>query len=155
MKRIHVIFAAVLLVATSVTAVAGARQQTPSAHASRGTVVSVRHTSLGRVLVSSSGRTLYEFTHDRTNKDTCVAINGCSGTWPPLLSSGRLSAASGVQASLLSTIKLSNGSRQVTYAGHPLYLYSGDSGPGETEYVGVREFGGNWYAINSSGRGVK
>ena len=58
---------------------------------------------------------------------------------------------SGVKASLLSTTS----GRQVTYAGHPLYTYTGDSGPGKTSYVGVKAFGGTWYAINASGGTVK
>ncbi|MFI4993711.1 MAG: hypothetical protein ACHQCH_08880 [Solirubrobacterales bacterium] len=49
----------------------------------------------------------------------------------------------------------SAGGKQVTYAGHPLYTYSGDSGPGETSYVGEKQFGGTWYAINASGHTVK
>jgi predicted lipoprotein with Yx(FWY)xxD motif len=60
-----------------------------------------------------------------------------------------------VKASSLSTIKLPGGASQVTYAGHPLYLYSGDSGPGETDYVGVSAFGGDWDAINAAGHAVK
>ncbi|MHB8243309.1 MAG: COG4315 family predicted lipoprotein [Solirubrobacteraceae bacterium] len=155
MKRSHVILATVLACATSAASVASANQGAPDAHASRAAVVSLRHTSLGKLLVSSSGRTLYEFTKDHTNKDSCASIRGCSEIWPPLLSSGKPIAGSGVSASRLSTIKLSNGSRQVTYEGHPLYLYSADSGPGETSYVGAREFGGTWEAINSAGHAVK
>jgi predicted lipoprotein with Yx(FWY)xxD motif len=49
----------------------------------------------------------------------------------------------------------STGGKQVTYAGHPLYTYSGDSGPGQTSYVGAKSFGGTWYAINASGGTVK
>jgi predicted lipoprotein with Yx(FWY)xxD motif len=59
-----------------------------------------------------------------------------------------------VKSSLLSTIKLPGGASQVTYAGHPLYLYSSETGPGETGYVGVHAFGGDWDAINAAGHGV-
>jgi predicted lipoprotein with Yx(FWY)xxD motif len=113
--------------------------------------VQLRHTSLGSILVSSSGRTLYEFTRDHTNKNSCTAISGCSAVWPSLKASGRPTAGAGIKASLLSSI----GGGQVTYAGHPLYTYSRDSGPGQTSYVGVKEFGGTWYAINASGGTVK
>ena len=150
MKRIYVILAGILACAASAATVADAQQGVPSAHASRGAVVALRHTSLGKVLVSSSGRTLYEFTRDHANKDTCAAISGCSATWPPLLSSGRPSAGPGVQGSMLA-----GGKSQVTYGGHPLYLYSEDAGPGETSYVGVKAFGGSWDAVSSSGRTVK
>jgi predicted lipoprotein with Yx(FWY)xxD motif len=113
--------------------------------------VQLRHTNLGSILVSSSGRTLYEFTRDHGKKNSCAAISGCSAAWPSLKASGRPTAGSGVKASLLSTTS----GNQVTYAGHPLYTYSGDSGPGETSYVGAKAFGGTWYAINASGGTVK
>ena len=122
---------------------------------SRAATVALRHTSLGEVLVSASGRTLYEFSKDHTNKDSCATISGCSEIWPPLRSSGKPTAGAGLRASLLSTITLAGGIKQITYAGHPLYLYSGDSGPGETAYVGARQFGGSWDAINASGHPVK
>jgi len=155
MKRTHLIPAGVLVLVASAATAAGAQQRSAPAHAARATIVSQRQTSLGKILVSSSGRTLYEFTRDRTNSNMCAPISGCSEAWPPLQSAGRPLAGSGVRSSLLSTIRLAGGARQVTYAGHPLYLYSGDSGPGETSYVGARAFGGNWYAINSSGRALR
>jgi predicted lipoprotein with Yx(FWY)xxD motif len=155
MKRTPIILATALLGAACVATVAGARQDPHSAHASRATVVALRSTPLGKILVSSSGRTLYEFTRDHAGKNSCVSISGCAEVWPALQSSGGLSAGPGVKASLLSTIKLPNGAKQVTYAGHPLYLYSADSGPGETSYVGAREFGGLWEAVNSSGHALK
>jgi len=151
MKRTNVIFAVALASAASAATVASAHPSVPTAHSSRAATVVLRHTSLGSILASSSGRTLYEFTRDRPNKNSCSAIGGCSEVWPPLKTSGRPTAGSGIDASLLSSI----GGGQVTYAGHPLYTYSGDSGPGETFYVGIKQFGGTWYAINASGGTVK
>ena len=78
-------------------------------------------------------------------------IRECSGTWPPYTTKRPPRGRPGVRASLLSSIKIAGGKTQVTYAGHPLYLYSGDSGPGETSYVGESAFGGRWYALNGSG----
>ncbi|HWX87339.1 MAG TPA: hypothetical protein VNX67_04110, partial [Solirubrobacteraceae bacterium] len=126
-----------------------------TASAARAAKSRLRHTAIGTILVSASGRTLYEFTRDRPHSNICVKISGCSEIWPALTTSGKPVAGPGVRASLLSTIKLPGGARQVTYAGHALYLYSADSGPGETSYVGQKAFGGNWYAINSSGHTVK
>ena len=60
-----------------------------------------------------------------------------------------------MKASLLSTIRLPNGTRQVTYAGHPLYRYSLASERGETGYAGIRQFGGTWFAVSASGGNVK
>jgi predicted lipoprotein with Yx(FWY)xxD motif len=63
-------------------------------------------------------------------------------------------AGNGVKASLIGTIKLGS-KRQLTYAGHPLYTYVGDSGPGSTSYVGIKQFGGAWYALNAAGKTVR
>jgi predicted lipoprotein with Yx(FWY)xxD motif len=148
MKRTYV-FLAIALAGTA--GAASAQGSLPAAHSSRAATVQLRHTNLGSILVSSSGRTLYEFTRDRGNKSSCAAISGCSAIWPSLTTSGRPTAGSGIKASLLSTTS----GHQVTYAGHPLYTYSGDGGPGETSYVGVKEFGGTWYALTSSAGAVK
>jgi predicted lipoprotein with Yx(FWY)xxD motif len=152
MKRTYVFLAVALACAASAATIASAQSSLPAAaHSSRAATVQLRHTSLGSILVSSSGRTLYEFTRDHGNKNSCAAISGCSAVWPSLKASGRPTGDSGVKASLLS----STSGNQVTYAGHPLYTYSGDSGTGETSYVGVKAFGGTWYAINASGGTVK
>ncbi len=151
MKRTHVFLAVALASAASAATVASAQTSLPAAHFSRAATVQLRHTNLGSILVSGSGRTLYEFTKDHANRNSCAAISGCSAVWPSLKASGKPTAGSGVRASLLST----TGSHQVTYAGHPLYTYSGDSGPGKTSYVGVKQFGGTWYAIDASGGTVR
>jgi predicted lipoprotein with Yx(FWY)xxD motif len=155
MKRTHAFLLSALLLSTVLAAVAGAQGASPVAQASRSTKVQLRHTKLGTILVSSSGRTLYEFTRDRSRNNSCVKISGCAELWPALQSSGRPIAGPGVRSSLLSTIKLPGGASQVTYAGHALYLYSGDTGPGQTSYVGESAFGGRWYAITASGHAVK
>jgi predicted lipoprotein with Yx(FWY)xxD motif len=117
--------------------------------------VSLRKTSLGMILVNGRGRTVYAFSRDAKNKDRCVTTAGCTSTWPMVTSHGKPMAGPGVKSSKLSTIKLSNGSHQVTYAGHPLYTYVGDSSSGETDYVGANQFGGTWQAVNAAGGTVK
>jgi len=155
MKRTYASLAGLLAVAASIAAVASAQAGTVRAHASKIAKVSVRHTKKGSILVSSSGFTLYEFTRDHPRQDSCAKIRECLGTWPALQSSGKPLAGSGVQSSQLSTITISGGRKQVTYAGHPLYLYSGDEGPGETSYIGEKQFGGFWYGINAAGHAIK
>jgi predicted lipoprotein with Yx(FWY)xxD motif len=117
--------------------------------------VSLRKTPLGMILVNGRGRTLYAFTKDGKNKDRCITTSGCTGTWPVVTSTGKPKAGPGVKSSQLSTIKLSNGSHQVTYAGHPMYTYVGDSGAGDTNYVGASEFGGTWLAVSAAGKTVQ
>ena len=155
MRRAHLLLAGVLVSVACAATVASAQQGPSTARAGRAATVMLRHTRLGQILSTSSGFTLYEFTRDHGDRNSCVSISGCSETWPPLRASGRPSAGPGVKASLLSTIRLSGGGKQVTYAGHPLYMYSGDSGPGATSYVGRRQFGGTWDALNASGHTVK
>jgi predicted lipoprotein with Yx(FWY)xxD motif len=155
MQRTRIFLAAVLAGAVSVSGATVAQGAAPRAHAARAAKVTLRHTRLGNILATSSGFTLYEFTHDRGPHNSCVSIRECSSTWPPYTTSGRPSAGPGVRASLLSSIRIRGGKTQVTYAGHPLYLYTGDSRPGETSYVGENAFGGRWYALSASGGVVR
>jgi predicted lipoprotein with Yx(FWY)xxD motif len=144
------LFAILAVVGASAIPIASA-----SAGSAPGAKISLHKTSLGMILVNARGRTLYAFTRDAKNKDRCVTTAGCTSTWPVVTSHGKPTAGPGVKSSKLSTIKLSNGSHQVTYAGHPLYTYVGDSGAGETDYVGASQFGGTWVAVNAAGRTVK
>lgn len=146
MKRILIPFIAVAALALAVPTLAAAKGPA---------TVKVASSSLGKILVNGGGRTLYMFTKDGRKKDKCVGIRDCAATWPPLTTKGKPLAKSGARFSLIGTIKLSNGTTQVTYAGHPLYTYSGDFQPHETDYVGTPQFGGTWFAVNSSGAKVK
>jgi predicted lipoprotein with Yx(FWY)xxD motif len=115
--------------------------------------VKLRNTKAGKILVNSRGFTLYTFTKDKPNMDNCDAT--CQLAWPPLIAKGKVVAGSGVKKSMLGTITLANGKKQVTYGKHPLYTYVADGGPGETSYIGVFASGGKWYAINASGKAIK
>lgn len=126
-----------------------------SAHTARGAKLQLRHTSLGQILVNGAGHTVYAFTRDSRNHDRCATISGCTGIWPLLTTGGRPTLGRGVRRSLVGTIKLPGGARQVTYAGHPLYTYIADAGPGDTSYVGVSQFGGRWLALTAAGHTVK
>lgn len=155
MQRTRVFLTIALAGVASILIVAGAQGAAPTAQTARAAKVGLRHTSLGNILVSASGFTLYEFTRDHGAHNSCLAIRECSSVWPAYTTSGRPSAGPGVRASLLSSIRIAGGKSQVTYAGHPLYLYSADSGPAETSYVNVSMFGGRWYALSASGGSVK
>jgi predicted lipoprotein with Yx(FWY)xxD motif len=155
MKRICMPAAGALAALASVSALANARPSVPSAGAARVTKVGLRHTSIGTILVTSAGFTLYRFTRDPRNKDTCVEMSECSSTWPALRTTGKPIAGPGVKTSLLSSISLPGGGKQVTYARHPLYTYAPASERGETAYVGAMQFGGTWDAVSASGSLVK
>jgi predicted lipoprotein with Yx(FWY)xxD motif len=125
------------------------------ASASSPVKLSLRKTSVGMILVNSRGFTLYAYTRDRRNQDSCLKVGGCVSVWPPLTTAGKPVAGSGVKASMLGTITIKGGAKQVTYGGHPLYTYVGDTGPGSIEYVNVSASGGRWPALSGSGSEVK
>lgn len=122
------------------------------AASSRATRVQLRATTLGKILVTNSGFTLYAFTRDTRNRDSCIKLSTCTSVWPILKTTGKPIAGRGLKASLLGTITLAHGIKQVTYAGHALYGYSGDSAAGDTSYVGVSQFGGAWDAVSAAGK---
>jgi predicted lipoprotein with Yx(FWY)xxD motif len=136
----------VALTASAVAAVALARSKHPA--------LQLRQTRLGKILVNSRGYTVYTFSRDRRNVDECARIRNCLSVWP-VVAPGRPLAGPGVKASLIRTITVRRGVRQLTYAGHPLYTYSGDAHPAQTTYVNVRQFGGRWPALNAAGREVR
>jgi len=153
-KWTRILSVGVLLAVVSFAAVANASARSSAAHGPAVGTVDLAKTARGEILVSSTGFTLYEFTKDKNGEDSCVETTGCPHFWPPLMVTGTPTAGAGVKASLLSTIALAGGGSQVTYDGHPLYTYSGDSGPGETDYIGARAFGGYWYGLRRGGRAV-
>ncbi len=138
---------------TLILALAAAGAALAASHPAK---IKLRKTAVGKILTNGSGFTVYVFARDKKkNTDTCVRIPSCTSFWPPVVTHGKPVAGPGVKASLLGTIKLPNGKRQVTYAGHALYGYIGDSAPGETSYVGVSGSGGKWYAISATGKVIK
>jgi predicted lipoprotein with Yx(FWY)xxD motif len=143
-----------LLSLLAVTAVAAA---VPAALADghvRRPDLKLRKTRAGSILVDSRGFTLYAFTKDTRNHDACATISRCLVVWPALTVKGKPSLGPGVKRSLIGTIKV-HGQRQVTYAGHPLYLYIEDRSPGETYFINILQFGGRWPAVNAAGHEVK
>ena len=129
---------------------------TPKPTASKtagGAALALRTTALGPTLVDSQGRTLYLFEKDKNRHSACYGA--CAQYWPPLLTHGKPVARVGVKQSLLGTTRRRNGSQQVTYAGHPLYSYIGDSKPGQTNGEGSQEFGGGWDALSPTGKKIE
>jgi len=114
--------------------------------------VGIVNTGLGKILVNSKGRTLYLFQKDSGPKSTC--LGACAANWPPLLATGKLTIGNGANASLVGTSMRTDGKTQVTYNGHPVYLFSGDNKAGDTNGEGINAFGANWYALSSAGTRV-
>ena len=111
---------------------------------------------LGKILVSSSGRTLYMFVPDKRRKVTCVS-KACVLAWPPLfLPAGARPVAKGsAKQTLLSSDKDPAGGRVVTYNRWPLYLFKGDTKNGQAYGQDINMTGGYWYVISYTGALIK
>ncbi len=103
----------------------------------------------GRIVVDSEGFTLYDFHKDKGTKSACYGA--CASAWPPLTTSGAPQATKGAEAGKLGTTKRSDGTMQVTYAGHPLYTFVEDKKPGEANGNDTSAFGAQWYALKPNG----
>jgi predicted lipoprotein with Yx(FWY)xxD motif len=120
------------------------------------TELTVRRTSLGTILTDGRGFTLYAFAADRGTRSHCTGA--CARAWPPLTtitSLGRIRVGRGVAKSLVGTTTRSGRLRQLTYAGRPLYRFSGDRRPTDTRGQGVTSFGARWNVLTPSGRLVR
>lgn len=164
MKRIAALFCVLLLGAglaacggddstsasgsTSTTSTTeAATSSTTATPAASGATVAVADTGLGKVLVDGKGMTLYLFEPDTMATSACT--DQCAQTWPAL--TGTATAGAGVDASKLATAARDGGVQQVTYNGHRLYTFSGDSKPGDTK---GNEIGDKWYAVTPAGEAV-
>jgi len=103
---------------------------------------------LGTYLTDGHGMSLYMFASDTPSKSSCTGQ--CLSYWPPLTE--KATAAGGAKASMLGTV--TNGTKQVTYGGHPLYTYAGDKSPGETNGQGSNNFGAMWWLLAPSGQPI-
>jgi predicted lipoprotein with Yx(FWY)xxD motif len=131
------------------TSTSSSATTSPPAAAPTNDTVQARTTSLGSVLATANGHTLYLFMKDAGGKSACSGT--CAQTWPPLTASGSPTAGAGADASKLGTVARDDGTMQVTYAGSPLYLYSKDDGAGDTYGQGV---GGVWFAAGPDGKPI-
>jgi predicted lipoprotein with Yx(FWY)xxD motif len=102
----------------------------------------------GKILFDSRGFVLYAFTSDKKNKSTCYGA--CAKAWPPYLVKG-----AAPKGKLLGTTRRSDGKRQVTYAGRPLYYYVGDTQPRQILCQNVVEYGGTWLVVRPNGSLVR
>lgn len=119
--------------------------------ASSAPVVMTAMTKLGSLLVDSKGMTLYTL----SNAGKPVACTGqCASFWPPLLlPAGTVSATGGSGVTGLGTT-MATGGEQVTVNGAPVYRFSIDKKPGDTNGEGISSFGGTWHVVKAAGTTV-
>jgi predicted lipoprotein with Yx(FWY)xxD motif len=106
--------------------------------------VTTGNTKLGRVLVDGNGMTLYGLTTDKMGKSTCDGA--CASVWPPLTVKGATLPA-GLDPKLFSVITRDDGSHQLQAGQWPLYLFEGDTHPGDATGQGTE----NFFVVNPDG----
>ena len=123
-----------------------------AASGSGATVITTASSSGNTFLTNGSGRAIYLWVKDTGSTSACTGA--CAGAWPPVTTTGTATASGSAKASDLGTITRSDGSKQVTYDGHPLYYFSGDSGPGTATGQGSDGFGAKWWLVAPTGSDV-
>jgi predicted lipoprotein with Yx(FWY)xxD motif len=149
-KRLPIIalaiaFALMLGACGGTSTTGGGASRTPSAVA----IHVASNTALGSYLTTATARTLYYFTPERDSHASgpnIVCSGSCAKTWPPLLAPASLLTSNVALPGTLKTIVRPDGGRQVTYSDWPLYTFSGDNRPGDTNGQGVM---GNWFVAST------
>lgn len=103
---------------------------------------------LGKVLTDGAGLTLYRFDKDTAEPPKSSCDGDCATAWPPVPADGA-EAAAGVDKSLLGEVTRSDGTKQLTVAGWPMYRYAKDTKAGDANGQGV---GGTWYVSAPNGK---
>jgi predicted lipoprotein with Yx(FWY)xxD motif len=135
---------------TSGTAPAnGSSQSAPSSAAAKLATADVGN--FGKVVVDGTGRTLYVFDKDTANPPKSNCDGDCAALWPPVLAGSGTPQLDGVDASLVGTVTRTDGSKQVTLAGLPLYQYAKDTKAGEAKGQGVL---GIWWVVGADGKKI-
>jgi predicted lipoprotein with Yx(FWY)xxD motif len=124
----------------------------PKNRTTRRPTVETSTSRLGEILVDAKGRTLYLFKQDKGPKTTC--FGSCAAAWPPLRTKSKPTAGRDAKSSLVTTSKRPDGPPQVTYNGHPLYLYQGDLKPGDVTGQGLDVWGDVWWVVSPSGKRI-
>lgn len=125
------------------TATAAAATPTPAASTGAAIVKTASATVGGKavtILTNAQGMTLYYFTPDTSTKSACTS--GCASSWPPLLFAGTGNPQAAVKLPGELEVYANANGKQITYNDHPLYTFSGDTAPGQTNGQGV---GGKWF----------
>jgi predicted lipoprotein with Yx(FWY)xxD motif len=120
----------------------------PTRTTTRGTVVTTADSEFGEILFDGEGQAIYLFEKEQSNEAECY--DACADEWPPVLTNGDPVADAMVASDRLGTTARTDGSTQVTYAGHPLYYYAHE-GENEVKCHNISEFGGLWLVVTPGG----
>ncbi len=122
---------------------------TGSSASSGSATVETHSGAMGTYLTDGAGHALYLFAADHGGRSACSGA--CAAAWPPLKTTGPPKAAGGAKAGKLATTSRPDGSKQVTYGGHPLYTFTGDTAAGDTNGEGSSAFGAKWWLVTPNG----
>ena len=124
----------------------------PSTPAAGGAALSTATVgNFGKIVVDGTGRTLYRYDADTASPSKSNCNGACATAWPPLLAGTGTPKLTGIDASLVGTVTRSDGTKQVTLAGWPLYYYANDAKAGDTTGQAV---GGTWWVVAPSGQKI-
>jgi len=123
--------------------------ESPRGGTSTGVTIMTASSDFGEVLFDGTGQAIYLFDKETTGVPDCYG--DCAAAWPPVLTEGSPVAGGGTMTDLLGTTPRTDGSTQVTYAGHPLYYYAHE-GKNVVTCHNVSEFGGLWLVVTPTGQ---
>ncbi|MDQ1583041.1 MAG: hypothetical protein QOF36_1095 [Microbacteriaceae bacterium] len=103
--------------------------------------------SLGTIVVDGKGMTVYVFDKDTANSGKSACAGACAGQWPAVTTTSAKPTVTGVTGTV-ATITGSDGEKQVTLNGLPLYTFAGDSAAGDVKGQGVGKI---WWAVKPDG----
>jgi predicted lipoprotein with Yx(FWY)xxD motif len=121
-----------------------------AASASTGATIALKTTSLGMIIVDAQGRTLYKFDNDTAGTSTCY--DQCAANWPALVAAGTPTAGPGLDASKLTTVDRTDGTKQVKYGEFPLYYFAADKAAGDTNGQGKGKI---WWVVGADGKPIE
>ena len=123
---------------------------TSTAAATPGIAVATKHSKLGTILAAGPKHlTVYLFEADKGTSSACSGA--CAKAWPPVTTDGQPTVSDGAVSADLGTTMRADGTKQVTYKGHPLYFFEKDEDSGDAYGQGSNAFGAGWYVLKPSG----
>jgi predicted lipoprotein with Yx(FWY)xxD motif len=126
---------------------------TTPANTASGVAITTKHNKLGTVLAAGPKKmTVYLFEADKGESSACSGA--CASAWPPVTTSGPPAGTASANPSDMSTITRTDGTKQVTYKGHPLYYFAHDGDAGDAYGQGSKAFGAGWYVLSPSGKKI-
>jgi predicted lipoprotein with Yx(FWY)xxD motif len=139
--------------AASSTAAPAQSTASPATENNAAVAVTAKPSKVGSILAAGPKRlTVYVFEADKEGASSCG--QSCAAVWPPVRAGGTIVARGGLDVTKLSRITRADGTRQVTYNGHPLYFYARDGDKSDAYGQGIKSFGASWYVLSPSGNKI-